>query len=245
MIALEFLPPLVFLALAKLRRRPAVALLLLPALLTWPGLAAPAWADTATSAPSPQPAAPPPTSAPTTLAPSVPTVAPTAAAPVPAPQVAPPTPPQPAPLVGPTPSSASATPALAPTAQPQAGPAPTLVPTPTPNPFTYIINPPPVATTTPDGPHILQVDLNDRRIHAGGPLIVRVFTSANVVGVEARALGRFIPIPQSSEGIFALAYTMPGAIPFWLLNRNYDIVIAAATADGRQTTVAFPMLLMR
>jgi hypothetical protein len=75
--------------------------------------------------------------------------------------------------------------------------------------------------------------------------VVRVITSANVVGVEARALGRFIPIPQSSPGLFALAYTMPGGIPFWLLNRSYDIVIAAATADGRQTSVSFPMLLTR
>ncbi len=97
----------------------------------------------------------------------------------------------------------------------------------------------------PDGPHILEVQLNERRIRAGGPLIVRVFTSANVVGVEARALGRFIPIPQSGQGLFALAYTMPDGIPFWLLNRNYDIVIAAATADGRQTSVSFPMLLTR
>jgi len=96
-----------------------------------------------------------------------------------------------------------------------------------------------------DRGNVPALELNDRRIHAGGPLIVRVFTSPNVVGVEARTLGRFIPIPQSSPGLFALAYTMPGGIPFWLLNRNYEIVIAAATADGRQTSVSFPMLLTR
>jgi hypothetical protein len=134
---------------------------------------------------------------------------------------------------------------LGPTAGAPGPPAPIPAPVVTANPFGYIINPPPVPATLPDGPHILQVDLNDRRIRAGGPLLVRVFTSANVVGVEARALGRFIPIPQSSPGLFALAYTMPLGIPFWLLNRNYDIVIAAATADGRQTSVSFPMLLTR
>ncbi len=75
--------------------------------------------------------------------------------------------------------------------------------------------------------------------------MVRVLTSPNVVGVEARALGRFIAIPQSSPGLFALAYTLPDGIPIWLLNRKYEIVIAAATADGRQTTVSFPMLLTR
>ena len=122
---------------------------------------------------------------------------------------------------------------------------PSTVPSPTPNPFSYVIDPTPVPVTNPDGPHILEVDLNDRHIRAGGPLLLRVITSPNVVGVEARALGRFIPIPQSSPGLFALAYTMPDGIPFWMLNRNYAIVIAAATADGRQTTVAFQMLLTR
>ncbi len=168
------------------------------------------------------------------------------------PQLAPPTPPelQPSPIAAPspTPSAASVQPPRAtPTAPPVIATAQPLAatPVPTPNPFSYIINPPPVAATTPDGPHIIQVALNDRRIHAGGPLLVRVFTSANVVGVEARALGRFIPIPESSPGLFALAYTMPSGVPFWLLNRYYDIVIAAATADGRQTSVSFQMLLMR
>jgi hypothetical protein len=102
-----------------------------------------------------------------------------------------------------------------------------------------------VPVTSPDGPHILEIFLNDRQIHAGGSLNVRVLTSTNVVGVEARALGRFIAIPQNGPGLFSLAYTMPGGIPFWLLNRNYDIVIAAATADGRQVSVSFRMLLMR
>jgi len=134
-----------------------------------------------------------------------------------------------------------------PTPAPTPAPAPTPTPTPapTPNPFGYIITPTPVPVSNPDGPHILEVELNDRRIRAGGPLLVRVITSANVVGVEARALGRFIPIPQSSPGLFNLEYVMPGSIPFWWLNRSYDIVIAAATADGRQTSVSFPMLLTR
>jgi hypothetical protein len=122
---------------------------------------------------------------------------------------------------------------------------PSAAPSPPPNPFGYIITPTPVPATTPDGPHIIEVELNDRRIRAGGPLLVRVITSANVVGVEARALGRFIPIPQSSPGLFNLEYMMPGGIPFWWLNKSYNIVIAAATADGRQTSVSFPMLLTR
>jgi len=86
--------------------------------------------------------------------------------------------------------------------------------------------------------------LNDRTIHSGGPLLARIRTSPNVVGVEARALGRFIAIPQASPGIFALQYQMPG-IPWFMLGRNYDVVIAAATADGRQTTLTVPMTIAR
>jgi hypothetical protein len=286
MIALEFLPPLLFLALSALRRRSAAALAVVVLLVAWH---APAGARV--NAPSPQPAAPPATpgtAAPATTAPgptpaagtlSSPTPAPGAsnATPVPVRLAPPPTPPQPAQTstpggpLSPAPAASGSPPAFAsppasesppaagsppafgsppaigpPASATPATPSPT-VPTPTPtlNPFGYIITPPPVPVSSPDGPHILEVALNDRRIRAGGPLLVRVITSANVVGVEARALGRFIPIPQSSPGLFNLEYMMPGGIPFWWLNRSYDIVIAAATADGRQTSVSFPMLLTR
>jgi len=128
----------------------------------------------------------------------------------------------------------------APEATPSPAPAPTVAPTP--NPYLYVITPPPTAGPA-DGPHILEVDVNDHAIHPGGPLLVRVTTSPNVIGVEARAFGRFIAIPANGPGVFTLAYTMPSGIPFWLMNKNYDIVIAAATPDGRQTTVTVTMAL--
>jgi len=102
--------------------------------------------------------------------------------------------------------------------------------------------PPPAAPTT--GPVITQVSLNDRTIHAGGPLMIQVTTSPNVVGVEARCFGRFLAIPQVSPGVFALAYTLPTAIPSFLF-RSFDIVIAAATPDGQQTTKDFSLTLAR
>ncbi len=282
MIALEFLPPLGFLAYTMLRRPAAALAAAVVVLIAWhapadaqsfqsavagrgavtatatpaaatPAAPTPAPGSPAPGSPTPVPAPPvppgTPVPAPTPL--PAPTPAPgTTGTPIPGPQqsvpvavppIAAPTPAEPPPG-SPAPSlSAPATPPSAPAATPSLQ----ALPSPTPNPFGYIITPTPVPASVPDGPHILEVDLNDRRIHAGGPLLVRVLTSANVVGVEARALGRFIPIPQSSPGLFALAYTMPGGIPFWWLNRSYDIVIAAATADGRQTSVAFPMLLTR
>jgi hypothetical protein len=202
----------------------------------------------------PEPATPTPTAGPLgSPAPASGSPAPASGSPVPAsgsptPASGSPEPSGPPANPSPGPSGTSPPPAMSLPLPANSAPPPTAVPptlVPTPNPFSYIINPTPVPASTPDGPHILQVELNDRRIRAGGPLLVRVITSANVVGVEARALGRFIPIPQSSPGLFALAYMMPGGIPFWWLNRSYDIVIAAATADGRQTSVSFPMLLTR
>jgi hypothetical protein len=277
MIALQFFPPLCFLALARLRSALAVALLIVAAVgaCRLPAAAEnsvpspssvpnPNSVPSSSSAPSPMPAAPPVPPPPVTSAPATPTPGGTPAgnppAPLPAPASPPPAPavtpagnpPAPLPAPQPPPATNAPTPvALPPVPVPTPAGAPLPAPTaaatvsPTTNPFGYIITPTPAPATTPDGPHIIEVDLNDRHIRAGGPLIVRVLTSANVVGVEARALGRFIAIPESSPGLFALAYTMPGGIPFWMLNRDYNIVIAAATADGRQTSVSFPMLLTR
>jgi hypothetical protein len=293
MIALEFLPPLIYLAYRGLRRGGAVALTVVVFVVAWhaparAGTAAaaliaaapatpapgPTLAASPTPAPSPLPAASPTpapgfTSAPGTApaAGSVPSSSPLpestagaaapapsteASAPAPEPLVPPPTPtrpapPQPAPTSAPIPSASPslAAPPSVPTPGAPATTPPPALPAPTAIPFSYIITPTPVPVSNPDGPHILEVLLNDRHIRVGGPLLVRVITSANVVGVEARALGRFIAIPQSSPGLFALAYVMPDGIPFWWLNRSYNIVIAAATADGRQTSVSFPMVLTR
>jgi len=135
--------------------------------------------------------------------------------------------PQPSPQATATASPSAAAAAPAPSASPSA--------------YRYVMNYAPPATPT-DGPLITQVSLNDRTLHAGGPLLIQVTTSPNVVGVEARCFGRFVAIPQVSPGIFALNYTLPAAIPFYLF-RSFDIVIAAATPDGRQTTTHFPLTL--
>jgi len=157
--------------------------------------------------------------------------------PAPSPAVSPPpTPPPPTATTTPAPVPAPATPAPAP-----ATPAP--APSATPGLYAYVLTfPPPANATT--GPVITQVAVNDRTLHAGGPLLIQVFTSPNVVGVEARCFGRFIAIPQVSPGLFALSYTLPTGIPLFLF-RTFDIVIAAATPDGQQTTKNFPLTLAR
>jgi len=146
----------------------------------------------------------------------------------PSPAVSPPPTPPP-PTATTTPVPAPATPAPAPSA--------------TPGLYAYVLNFPPPASAT-NGPVITQVALNDRTIHAGGPLLIQVLTSPNVVGVEARCFGRFIAIPQAGPGLFSLSYTLPTSIPLFLF-RTFDIVIAAATPDGQQTTKDFSLTLAR
>jgi hypothetical protein len=156
------------------------------------------------------------------------------ASPAPAPLPMPnPTAPARAPAT-PAPAPASTTTPVPPTPSPQASA--------TPNPFGYIVAPAP----GPSGaPQITEIALNDRVIHKGGMLLVRVTTSADVTAVVARTMGREIAIPQGAPGYFAGQEQMPSGIPFFLLNRTYQIEFVATTADGRSAVFTLPVRLER
>jgi len=156
--------------------------------------------------------------------------------------------PSPAPQPGPVaPPAQTATPAPVPTSTTTPvppTPAPSAAPTasPTPNPFTYVVEPSP----GPAGaPRILEIAINDRVIHKGGLLLVRVTTSPDVTGVICRAMGHEIAIPMGAPGYFAGQEQIPNAIPGFLLNRTYQIEFVASTADGRSTVFAVPIRLER
>ncbi len=168
----------------------------------------------------------------------------------PGPNPAPPTPPPlettaPVPSAGPqtTPAPPVGTPAPGPTAAPTpAPPTPTPVPSPTPNLFGYVVSPPAPGTA---GPRIVEIALNDRTLHQGGQLLVRITTSPDVTSVVARTMGREIGIPQSSPGVFSGLQNLPTGIPFFLLNRSYQVSFVASTADGRSATYTLPIRLER
>ncbi len=140
--------------------------------------------------------------------------------------------------------AASATPAPQPTATSTPVPTPTPAPTsvPTPNPFTYVVAPSPGPAGSP---RIVEIALNDRVMHKGGILLVRVTTSPDVTAVVARTMGHEIGIPQGAPGYFAGQEQLPSDIPFFLLNRTYQIDFVASTADGRRTTYSMPLRLER
>jgi hypothetical protein len=144
-------------------------------------------------------------------------------------------------------------PAPAPTAAPTAAPSPIATttpvpPSPTPQPsatpsaFTYVVDP----TPGPSGaPRIIEIALNDRVLHKGGMLLVKVTTSPDVTAVVARTMGHEIVIPQGAPGYFAGQQQLPDGIPFFMLNRTYQVEFVATTADGRNTIFALPLRLER
>jgi hypothetical protein len=159
-------------------------------------------------------------------------------APSPQPNAAPPTPPPlSTPAASPAPQPVSTT---TPVPAPPATPGP--VSSPTPNPFTYVVAPQP----GPSGaPRILEIALNDRVLHKGGMLLVRVTTSPDVTTLVARTLGHEIAIPLGSPGYFAGQQQLPSGIPFFLLGRDYQVEFVATTADGRTATYSLPIRLGR
>ena len=157
--------------------------------------------------------------------------------------------PSPAPQPNPVPAAAPpATRAPVPTSSttptpPTPSPVPaTPQPSATPNPFTYVVAPAPGPT---GAPRIVEIALNDRVLHRGGPLLVRVTTSADVTSVIARTMGHELGIPQGAPGYFAGQDQLPSSIPFFLLNRTYQVEFVASTADGRSTTYSVPVRLER
>jgi hypothetical protein len=149
--------------------------------------------------------------------------------------------PAPSPLPLPGPAAQNATPAPSPASTATPAP-PTPQPSPSPNLFNYIVAPSPGPSS---GPQIVEIALNDRVIHKGGLLLVRVTTSTDVTAVIARTMGHEIIVPQGAPGYFAGQEQMPSAIPFFLLNRTYQIEFIASTADGRSAVYTMPIRLER
>jgi hypothetical protein len=158
--------------------------------------------------------------------------------------------PAPSPVPQPSPGaarpSASAAPSPAATTTPvppsPSPGSPSPAPSGSPNPFAYVVAPSP----GPAGaPRILEIALNDRVLHKGGPLLVRITTSPDVTAVVARTMGREIGIPQGGPGYFSGQDQLPSGIPFFLLNRTYQIEFVASTADGRSTSYSVPVRLER
>jgi hypothetical protein len=93
----------------------------------------------------------------------------------------------------------------------------------------------PPATADPAQPVILEIDLNEKVLHA--VIAIRVVTSENVVKVISRSNGRTGEITRVGPGEFEVAAKLP-KVPFaW----NVTLEFVATTADGRSTSVKIPV----
>jgi hypothetical protein len=170
--------------------------------------------------------------------------------PEPQPQPSPPTA-APAATIAPAPE-ASTTPGASPLPTPTATPPPTFPPepvrTPAPSPrptptlFAYVVDPP---AGDADSPRIFEIAINDKTVHAGQWLLVKITTSPNVTSLQVRTLGHQMYVPNVSPGLFGGQQQLPKWIPGFLLNRTYTIDVIAATSDGRTTIYSLPLRLER
>ena len=141
-------------------------------------------------------------------------------------------------MVVPTPApSASATPLPEPTPAVVASPspAPTLIP------LTYVITPPAPAAGQPA---ITQIAMSDHVIHSGAPYLLMVTTSPDVTGVTIEAYGTRFALFPAGPGRFGVTGQVP-TIPWLLSNRNINVRLVAATADGRSYAASLDIHVAR
>jgi hypothetical protein len=94
-------------------------------------------------------------------------------------------------------------------------------------------------------PVILEIDMLDQIIHAGAPYSVRVKTSLDVTTISVSTMGSTYGMQAAGPGLFATDGQVPGGIPFFLLNRDYAVVVTAQTADKKSTSVSLNLRLER
>lgn len=143
----------------------------------------------------------------------------------------------------------AATSTPSPIASPTSGASPLITPTltaspsPTPSPtYNFVFRPMPDASPDPAAPQILEIDLNDRELSAGGPLLVRVLTSINTNGVYVHVAGKTLGVPPIVPGRFERSGLMP-KLPFFYKGRTYHVDFEAVTVDGKQTHVDVPIFV--
>ena len=149
---------------------------------------------------------------------------------------------EPAPGVTPTPAPAVPTAAPIPSPSPNPSPSPTASASASPSPYKFVLTPPPPKR---GDPAIIEIDLLDQTLHPGQPYSVRVKTSLDVTAINVSAMGSTYGMQIAYPGLFASDGAVPTGIPFFLLNRDYLLTVAASTADGRTTTVQVTLRLER
>lgn len=139
--------------------------------------------------------------------------------------------------------TATPAPTLAPTTTPIPTPAPLPSPTATaPNPYKYVVDPPVDPNAAPNAPQIAKIEINDKVVHVGGQIAIRVTTTPNVSTLYIDVEGRQIVIPKAQDGLFAGIQQIPGFIPPWFI-KTYQVTFNALTPDGKKASTTIPITL--
>ena len=93
-----------------------------------------------------------------------------------------------------------------------------------------------------DMPHIFRVEVSTRVVRAGQTVFGHVATSADVASVEARVQGFSALLVKRGAGDFALNYTLPPTIP-WFLHGTYTVSVIARNTQGVGVTRQLPVTL--
>lgn len=136
---------------------------------------------------------------------------------------------------------ASALPAASPLPAPKAAtPLPALTATPSPYKYRYVPGQP--AHPGPGVPQIFAVYLNDDQLHSGGPILIKVTTSPDVVKVVSRNGGHEGVVPLVSPGDFEAVSKLP-KVPFIAEGMTLDLEFVATSSSGMKTSVRVPVKL--
>jgi hypothetical protein len=91
-------------------------------------------------------------------------------------------------------------------------------------------------------PRIFTVEVSTRDFRAGQKVLGHVTTTFDVASVEARVGGYSSVLDKRGAGEFALNYTLPPAIP-WFVHGTWTLKVIARTTDGVATTRELPVTL--
>jgi hypothetical protein len=127
---------------------------------------------------------------------------------------------------------ASAAPSAAPTAVASPAAASPAKSEPT---YGYTFTPPPVSGS----PRITLVQLNSDRLHAGGPIDIKVTTTTDVVKVTTGNGNRQGTLTQAGPGVFVSEATLPHVGGPLVI--HIKLHFAAYTADGKSVSVDVPV----
>jgi hypothetical protein len=108
--------------------------------------------------------------------------------------------------------------------------------------YGYVVVPPHARAARPGEPEILRIELNKARFSSRDEIEMQVLTSANVVRVTTREMGREGMLHELGPGRFVCHGRLPW-LPFFVRGLRIDLRYTATTASGSATSAVASVTL--